>query len=278
MSTEEQKHYESLISFFKYAISITGLFLSIIISVGIWFTYTSFTDFKQEIKDNLKETKDEIKYSLDNSKKEIAKVNDVAINTTAQVKEQANNTILDIKDKATTEALIASRQKVEETFKRNNIQDLINKTAKEEIETRVDKMVKDQIEISNTKLMEVLNVMPDFMLAVDKFRVGDTKGLVYLDSIKRFSKDPLKSRIADKIIQEKKLDYIRAYKDESKEDLFSFLGIKPDTPYIALKSILKRIILTDGDLNKVCRATVLLSKCSGQKIEIFDFDYIRRMN
>jgi len=163
-------------------------------------------------------------------------------------------------------------------FKRNNIQDLINKSAKEEIETRVDKMVKDQIEISNTKLMDVLNIMPGFMLAVDKFRMGDTKGLVYLDSIKRFSKDPLKSRIADKIIQEKKLDYISAHNDKSKEDLFTFLEIKPDTPYITLKSILKRIILTDGDLNRVYCATVLLSKCSGQKIEIFDFDYIRRMN
>jgi len=118
MSTEEQKHYDSLIRFFKYAISITGSLLTIIIFAGMGFTYNSVKDLKQELKDNLKETKDEIKYSLDNSKKEIAKVNDVAINTTAQVKEQANNTILNIKDKATTEALVASRQKVEETFQK----------------------------------------------------------------------------------------------------------------------------------------------------------------
>jgi len=105
MSTEEQKHYDSLIRFFKYAISITGSLLTIIIFAGMGFTYNSVKDLKQELKDNLKETKDEIKYSLDNSKKEI-------------VKEQANNTIINIKYKATTEALVASRQKVEETFQK----------------------------------------------------------------------------------------------------------------------------------------------------------------
>jgi len=278
MSSEEKKHYESLISYFKYAITITGSLLTIIISVGIYFTYKSAVDLRQDVKDNLKETKDEIRYSLDNSKKDILKLNDVATSTMVQVKEQADNTILTIKDKATIEALIASRQKVEETFKKNNIQDLINKTAKDEIETRVDKMVKDQIEISNDKLMKVLSIMPEFMLAVDKFRVGDTRGLIYLDSIKRYSQDPLKIQTANKIIQEKKLDYINAYQNITKEELFSALNIKQDISYVELNPKLKYIILNDKDLNRVYWATELLSKLSGKKIELFDFDFIRRMN
>lgn len=278
MSSEEKNHYESLITFLKYSITITGAFLTIIISVGIYFTFNSTKEMKDDIRSELNATKNNISTYLDQSQKEIKSLNDYTKTSLIETKSLVDNTLGYVRQEAKNTAIYTSKEKVEEAFRENNIQDLINRTAEDAIKVKIDLMIKDQIQKSNEKLMEVLNIMPDFMLSVDKFRQGDRKALIYLDSIRKYSKDTLRIQIADKIIQGKKIDYLNAYGNEKKEELLSYLDIDPtkqDTTCIALKPKLRQLILNDKDLNVVCFATILLSKCYGKQIDLFDFDFIK---
>lgn len=139
-------------------------------------------------------------------------------------------------------------------------------------------MIQDQIQKSNNKLVEVLDIMPDFMIAIDKFRFGNRNGLVFLDSIQKNSNNSQLVKIAEKIIHAKKLDYTSSYSNTQKRVLFGILEIKEnkqDTTCQAFESKLKYIILNDDDLHKVFFATTLLSECLGKEIELFDFDYIQ---
>lgn len=278
MSTEEKVHYKSLISFLKYTITITGVCLTIIISVGIYFTYSSLNQMKDDIRIELKETKNDINNSLAQSRNEIKILNDYASSNVNEIKDIAENTLTFIKQDAKNTAIVTSKAKVEETFKENNIQELIENTAKNEISAKINQMIQDQIQKSNDKLVEVLDVMPDFMLAIDKFRFGNRNGLVFLDSIQKNSNNSQLVKIAEKIIQKKKLDYTSSYSDTKNKVMFGILGIKEnkqDTTCQAFESKLKYIILNDDDLTNVFYATTLLSKCLGKEIELFDFDYIR---
>lgn len=280
MSSEEKKHYKSLIALLKYSITITGAFLTIIISVGIYFTFNSTKEMKDDIRSELNATRNNISSYLDQSQKEIKSLNDYTKTSLNETKVSVANTLGYVREEAKNTAIYTSKEKVAEAFRENNIQDLINRTAEDAIKVKIDLMIKDQIHKSNEKLMEVLNIMPDFMLSVDNFRAGDRKSLIFLDSIKRNSKDTIQIRIADKIIQRKKIDYLNAYGDMKKEDLLSMLDIDPkkqDTTCIVLIPKLKKIIINDEDLNAVCFATILLSKCSSRQIELFDFDYVKNM-
>ncbi len=196
MTTEEKKHYDSLITFLKYTLGITGSSLTIIILVGIYFTYQSSTDFKQELKDNLLATKDEIKNSLSESKNEISKLYALSSKTMSDVQEQAEKAILNVRDEAVNEALKASKEKVEQAFKDKNIQNVIDEAVKTEIETRV-----------NTIVTNNLQQMPNFILAVDKIRAGVRKSFIYVDSIANYSKESFYKSMAKKIIEEKTRDY-----------------------------------------------------------------------
>jgi len=266
---EEKKHYESLITFLKYTITITGACLTIIISVGIYFTYSNSNQIKEDIANKLKETKDEIK-----------SLNDYAVLNLKETKAMADNAILYIKQDAKNTAINTSKEKVEETFRENNIQELISNTTKNLIELRVNQMIQEQVKKSNEQLMNLLDLMPDFMLAIDKFRAGDKNGLLILDSIHNKSNDQLRIQIADKIIRTKKSDYLISYSNLKNEDLLFLLDLqenKKDSTQQGLKMKLKYIILNDKNLDKVCFATLLLSKYLKKDIELFDFDYVKNL-
>lgn len=100
MSTEEKVHYKSLISFLKYTITITGVCLTIIISVGIYFTYSSLNQMKVDIRAELKETKNDINNSLAQSRNQIKILNDYASSNVNEIKNMAKNTLTFIKQDA----------------------------------------------------------------------------------------------------------------------------------------------------------------------------------
>src|SRR4051812_48974212 len=107
--TEEEIHYRSLIKFLIWAIGIIGVLLTILFSVGIYFTYHSFDDARNDLKESLKDAKDRLK-----------EVDDRAKLTLDDTKENANRTVNYIKNEALTAAVNASKEKVEQTFKENS--------------------------------------------------------------------------------------------------------------------------------------------------------------
>ncbi len=277
MSAEEKKHYESLITFFKYTISITGAFVTLIVTVGLYFTYKDTNQMKNDIRSELKDIKEDINKNLTNSREEIKSLNEFAILSLNETKKMAASSLDNIKQEAKNSAIIVSREKVEEAFRENNIQDLIDKTAKNIIEFKINQMVQTQIELSNNKLKEVLNSMPDFMLAVDRFRAGDKKGLLYIDSIRRTSKDTIKRLFAGKIFEEKMKDYFDTYSIYEKEEMLNFLDINSKESDIVIVTKLKNIMSNSNNLTKIYLATVLLAMYSKEGIPVFDLEYNKNL-
>jgi hypothetical protein len=144
------------------------------------------------------------------------------------------------------------------------------------VSQRINKMIDQQIKKSNNELNNILNMMPEFILAVDKFRAGDRNALEFLDSIITHSQDTMKINLALKIIQEKRNDYITAYIDTKKERIMEYLDLDPkkDTICSVIEPKLKLIIKNDKDLNKIYFATKLLTECTGEEIIPFDMKYI----
>ena len=269
MTTDEKKHYDSLITFLKYTLGITGSCLTIIIAVGIYFTYKSSTDFKQDLKDNLQSTKEEIKNSLLESKDDISKLYAFSTKTMSDVKEQAEKTILNVRDEAVYEALKASKEKVEQAFKEKNIQKVIDEAVKTEIESRVNAIVTNN-----------LQEMPNFILAVDKIRAGVRKSFIYVDSIAKNSNDSFYKSMAKKIIEEKTRDYensipeIQSFKEIVIYQLITFKNV----PYelIDIKAIEKNIDSTEVSCRKYFIETKKdIEQNENLNIVAFDFKVLR---
>lgn len=276
--SEEQRHYESLISFFKWAIGITGGLITVIATTGIIFLNNSVSSLKEDIRNELKDTKTDIQKNVDDSKKELQYVNDNARTTLRETKILADNAVSSIKEDAKNTAIVYANQKVEEVFRQNNIQDLIDNAAQKEIENKAYQIVEKQVRKSNERFMNVLNTMPALMLSMDKIRFGDRNGLIALDSIIKYSKDTAEINLAKELFNGKKRDYMPYYTGtlkRPKEEVFITLEMdRQDTSHASVVKQLKHIILTDSYIGTICEATGFLSLYTGKKFELFDFEAI----
>ncbi len=265
-NSEQEKHYKSVFSFLKYGLTVTGALLTIIASVGIYFTYNSITDMKNDSKQLINESRESIKEIMLTNK-----------NILDDTRNNANSAINYIKNDAKDLAITTSRNEVEKAFEETNIKSVIDEVAHSEIEGRIKTIVDQQIAIMNDNFTENQKLTPVFILAVDKIRFGNKEGLTTLDSIYYNSKDIITKRTAYKLMMEKGQSYDNDY--GRNDNYYAIYGRGKDTSEFGKKSLilsLKNDILSPTiDLETLLQKTRWLSILLKKDFKIFDLQAIR---
>lgn len=255
--SESEKHYNSLISYFKHLVWITGGILSIIfIVVGIIF-YQDRSDMRDEL----------------NDVKQFAKQ---AIEST---KDAADNQINGIRTIAIDEARI----RVERAFQEHNIKSLVDSAARDIVFKSIQNQLRNEVNKSLVKIENDLNELSKISDAAMRMRVGLRSGLIDLNNLKSTLKNDYLRKRAKTICENICSDYDRinekGYKEvypdtlkpaEIKEVPYGFDVIKADIPNLI------KIIRTEDDLNFVAAAFIILRRKTGIQFRMFDIQQVNK--
>lgn len=270
--SEEQRHYESLTSYFKTLVYITAGAITIIAAVGIYTTYNSLADARNEVKEHLGTIEETVKEASKNS-----------LETFRNLQTQANQEVQNFKNETRNFALTETKIRVSEAFEENKITQLVEQTAEKKLKKRLEKIVEEQV-IKTQKIIEnQMKVIPILFLAVDKIRQGERSGLTILDSLRFHAKDPLIRKLSNDAFAGKAGDYEKYYKSEvdnkTMKQYIQDFQLGPNISVNDTVSILRgilRIIQTDQELNNVAPAVLAINKITGEKFKMFDFESINK--
>lgn len=141
---DRKQHYESLISLFKYVIS---LLIGLITLIGFFVGFTTYQN-GNEMRMEMKEQQKELQRNLNDVNAEKSKMREILfelIKTTREevstTRENAIDQINSIRDESTIVARNEARKQIEEVFQKNRMEDFIAQVAKERIEPQVNKIV-----------------------------------------------------------------------------------------------------------------------------------------
>jgi hypothetical protein len=274
--SQDEIEYRKLINLFKYLITASGIVIGGIIGVAMYYSYHDLKELKQELKDEIGEMK-----------KDINSLKSYAQNTIDETQDRTYKQLSILKDEAKLLALNSTRERVNEAFKDGNIQYLVEKTAKEELKDKLDKIVQSETE----RLELILDEIPTLTVAYDQIRCGNRSYLDTLYSIQKNSDHGILRDMAKALILQKGRDY-----EDSEAEVYPFDDniasrdslnrklLKDALKQFKIKSVpdknkkeildLIKIIETDKDLYKVMAATIILREMLNTKIEMFDFEKI----
>lgn len=140
----EQIHYENLISFFKWAIGISGSIIAILASVAIFVSYGDRNSMKDEYMktiENLKIQISEIKQEAKETQQSIK--NDLREEVNYS-KEYSAKEISNIKIETNNLALAETKKQIDNIFATNKIQYLIEEQAVNEIKKKLPQIINEQ--------------------------------------------------------------------------------------------------------------------------------------
>ena len=182
ISKSEKDHYNTLISLYKY----TGGIIVLLVGIAAWIIGGNINEIKKNSSnelDNLKRKLSEIKNDADSAIKQSQ------LDTDKQVEQIRNNMKLfldltkdvtsmqieTIREDAKNLALSSARTRIEEVFSSNNLQNEIERTARNEIGEKLEGIVQSEFQRSS-KLFEELpiitglldNLNPLLMLSDDE--------------------------------------------------------------------------------------------------------------
>ncbi|GGH59690.1 uncharacterized Zn finger protein (UPF0148 family) [Filimonas zeae] len=200
---DQKQHYESLISLFKYCVTIIGLLITVFGGVVSYVVQTNGEDFKKELKEqrerqenSLNKMKDELEKEKDKLEKKsgdlVANIEFLKIRTEAKVdqtRSEALNELSNVKDIAAAEA----KNRIEDVFVERNLDGYIVKVAKERYDEKVAKIVNEQFAAKRKELFSKLEHAVDDMNSEDKIIGRDAVATL------TFNRSELNDDLLDKI-------------------------------------------------------------------------------
>ncbi|PWB18292.1 hypothetical protein, partial [Flavobacterium sp. HTF] len=144
----QKAHYDSLISLFKYLITLSIAILTLIAGVITWLTWSNGKEMREdlnkekvEIKKELQDLKNEVKENENKVIKNLNKLTERVNGDIDETRKDALNEISNIKDAASVLAEQEARRKINDVFENKNFDDFVVKIAQERIEPRVRTIV-----------------------------------------------------------------------------------------------------------------------------------------
>lgn len=288
-AVHEKRHYETLISLYKYSAGA----IVVLVGIGAYIIGSNISDIKADFNDSLKEfkiqinemkhdSKEAIKSLNEESDKQIEnlrKNNELFLSLTKDITEMQ---IAAIREDAKNLALSSARLKIEEVFKENDIQKLVDSTAKSVIAKKLEIVVKNEIQ-RTTSFLDNYAILTTLY---DRIRAGDRASFNKLDSIAKFSLDPRISNIAKRFLDEKTIDYEESlYNEEDwgvnrKKYQYIFDAIdskKTNLDTLNITEGLIDLINNSDNLNDVAWAYKQIRKFTGKQIKMFDIEAVNKL-
>lgn len=153
--TEQQEHYESLISLLKYGLSFAGVVVGIITTVALWFTWSNVKDMKGDMKTELADAKESYKGTIKDLNAQISDLKKDASVTIDRIQQDARLAVSSTEDYSQKEisrissstkqiALNETQKQLDYIFGTDKIQNLIQNQAVKEIKNKVIDIVSEQ--------------------------------------------------------------------------------------------------------------------------------------
>lgn len=223
----EDKHYQTLISIYKY----TGGIIVLLIGIAAWI-----------IGGNINETRDSATKEIDNLKNDLKEIRsesllaikDLRVDADKQLEHNRKNIELfltltkditsvqieTIREDATNLALSSARARVEEAFRTNNVQAEIEKAIKNEIGNNLEAMIQNE--------MQDIPIITSLGVRISLWE--DRSGVDQLDSIANFSSNPTSRIMAEKHLFTKGLEFEKGI-NILLMDKFRMKILNPDSIY-----------------------------------------------
>lgn len=237
----DEKHYQTLISIFKWMLAAIG----VIVAAALWLINSNLSDLKGELQTELQSLKEEIKEVKSDADKTITETKEES-NAQLELLRQNSTHYLDftkqitemqisiLREDAKNLALSTARAKVEEAFRANNIQYMIEDIARKELGDKLDKIVDEEIK----KTTEVIKYTTFFTQAYDYIRWGDRAYIDIIDSISQNHQNEVIRDMATGLLIQKGRDY--------DEHILKSEEIKKGKPFLTQSS--GEVIFKNGKL------------------------------
>lgn len=257
---DAENHYNNLIKYFKNLVWIaSGVIALIVLFAGVF----SFQD-RQAIK------------------KEVDFVKRLATQEINRTSQFAEDKIKMIKNDSEEIALNEARRRVQEAFKTNNIQELVENTTQEEVLKSIDAKLGDEVDNAYKTIVQELESIVKISDSAMRMRMGFKPGCISLQNIIVNSNTNKTKELAI-------LTYESILNDYEEVCMRTFIEIFPDTSSIrTLKKIpfgfyekemtienIINSILTERNLNDITYFTFILRIKVNHHFKLFDFVYLR---
>ena len=278
--TEEQRHYENIISFFKWSLGITGtFFLVILTAAGILF-FKDRHDLNDDIKSYLKESKDQIREMTNEARGSLNDTKNQYEHLTNELQLDAERNLSEIRNEAKILAINTSQKKVIETFKENNIQQIIDDAAKRSIDERVNQYIEKKVNDAESEIYTTIETSLRLSGYMDLMFMGNREGLDKLQKIAEKEPNTKSGLLANKIIKIKSEDYREYFQSNYGENLSKYLDyleipldIRKDKVQL-VDTLIKIIEKENQGLHEIACATIALEKLGYGHFDVFNFNQI----
>ncbi|MFZ1081625.1 MAG: hypothetical protein WAO19_06845 [Candidatus Kryptoniota bacterium] len=292
--SEEQRHYETLVKVFKYLIT-TGIGIgAIFVGVAAYLIGNNLSDvnrktdqavqnFNEEIRivksesdQAIRDRREEADRQMDNFRKNMETFLNFSRDVTQMEMTTATETAKNL-------ALSSAKERIEEAFKANNVQLLVDSAARKEVQDRLNSIVQETMKKTETTFDQFATLIS----LVDRIRAVDRTAVDALDSLAHSSDDPNVRREAYYLLLQKGKDYDNSVDSLTAHHILQSIALKQlgmaDTELITgadtvkVRSALEDLILKSPDLYKVTNAFMALRKLTGADIETFDITLVKNL-
>lgn len=246
----EKQNFETLVSYIKYVITLTLIWLGLISSIFAFFLWND----RKDIKNSITEIKEVAKSEIEDTK-ELA---DQEIN---QIKEEVN---------------YQTRREIDKVFKTNSIQLLIERQAEYEIKENAQELINREVE---KKLSQINDEMEEILLisdAASRMRNYESEGLFTLISISKNSNSENNRRLASDLSKQICIEIMRRHNtsfDPSQTDRQSNEKAKEAFEIKKLDFLQKTLIhYQNFDLMNMAQKIEEFNRAYGTNYSICDFE------
>lgn len=279
--SEDKVHYQNIISYLKWGLSITGLLIAAIATVAIYFAFNSVKEIKEELRlakdehnQTVKDLTEQTQHLRDDAKETVNQIRDDSRSAVQSTRDYSENELSRISASTRQVALTETQKELATIFGTDKIQQLIQNQAVAEIKSKVGEIVDDKV-----KNISRIND------AASQMRVGLKSGLKALESYYQTSQSTYDSLMAKNLYDQITADYFRVRSTDSIQGFDKAFDLHPlkmkgnilsdSTDKVVLEKVI-RMINREEDLNLVSHFMLWLAKETRINFRPFEYDRINR--
>ena len=246
--SEQEIHYRELKSYFESLVKYTLTALGIVLAAGAFFFFKNISGVRLEANAAIESEKNLASIQLDS-----------------------------IRDQAAKLAVDEAKRRVDDAFKANNVEEMVEKAAKRQVGSTIEHEVAEEVDRYMESIQGDITALGAIADNAMKMRIGLRAGLEQLQNMQTESSSE-KIRQRSKVFFESiAADYEAVLKEYRPEGGFKnpkearlFAGLPDTISNSVLNGKLVQIILTDHNLTQVGQAFLFLRECTGVRFKMFD--------
>jgi hypothetical protein len=277
-SSEEKMHYDSLITLFKYILGwLLGL-ASLVVAVAAFFISSNIKDIKKDIQEDVAKLKPDIEKIGKEADKTLADTKESSKLSLEYTKTLSEMQIKLLAFETAGAAKLEVKNEVEKAFKNNNVQFMIDQTARKEVGDNLKRIVKEETD----KTREIFSYMSKIQILYERIGMQqqDVVALYELDSLSNYCDNESIKKLSKELLIQRGKDFDRVFNflspstntpvADSEEDFIQRLGLSTTSTTNEIARKLVYEIKQRPQLNMLTRYYLLLRRKTGMDFKTFD--------